>query len=194
MLWSPVSIPGKPTILIVDGSRNLEGWEYQFSDRLYSSMRRRGLLLKGDAPLRPGEPNELATHLGPQAAFNCILLFCHGEGEGMPAGSGLSSYWTWLNSQAKIPPQLFAACTFGSFDVSVSKEILESEDCFAPLRLAPQSPLSRREAGLFFLKFFTELNLHSDDTLTGKMVWFSWSKARELLKRRRLTGQVGVRC
>ena len=194
MLWSPVSIPGKPTILMVDGSRNLEGWEFQFSDRLYSSMRRRGLFLDGDAPLRPEGPDDLATYLGPQGDFNCILLFCHPEGEGTPAGAGLGSYWTWLNSQAKLPPKLFAGCTFGSFDLSVSNEILESEDSFAPLRLAPQSPLSRREASLFFLKFFTELNLHSDDTLTGKMVWFSCSKARELLRRRRLTGQVGMRC
>ena len=44
------------------------------------------------------------------------------------------------------------------------------------------------------LKFFTEMGLHSSDDITGKMVWFSCSKARELLRRRRLVGKVGVRC
>jgi hypothetical protein len=29
--------------------------------------------------------------------------------------------------------------------------------------------------------------------MTGKMVWFSWSKARELLKRRGLRNNFGVR-
>ena len=44
------------------------------------------------------------------------------------------------------------------------------------------------------MEFFTELELHFEDSITGKMVWFSGSKARELLRRGRLLGKSGVRC
>ena len=53
--------------------------------------------------------------------------------------------------------------------------------------------MTGREGGLFFLKFFTELHLHSEVDMTGRMAWFSWSKATALLKRRRLKGSFGLR-
>ncbi len=36
------------------------------------------------------------------------------------------------------------------------------------------------------LKKLRVVDLHAHDSITGKMVWFSYSKARELLKRRHL--------
>ena len=194
MLWSSNSIPGKPTILLVDASCNRGGWEFDFCDRLYASMKRRGLLLKVSAPVRVERPEELLPHLEPQHDFNCMLLFDHGEGEYAAPETNLTSYWTWLNSRVQPPGLLFAACMWESFDPTVSQEILGSGESFAPLALAPQTPLTPREAGLFFLKFFIELDLHSGDAITGRMVWFACSKARELLRRRRLTGKVGARC
>jgi len=179
---------------MVDASRNLEGWEFEFCDRLYASMRRRGLLLKGSAPARVEQPEDLASHLEPQDAFNCILLFGHGDGEHVPHGADLRGYWAWLNSHTTLSPKLFAVCTWESYDPVTGQEILESPNSFAPLALAPQSPLTPREASLFFLKFFTEMELHSSDSVTGRMAWFSCSKARELLRRRRLPGKVGLRC
>lgn len=193
MLWSSVSIPGKPTTLVVDASCNLKGWEFEFCDRLFATMKRRGLLLKGSAPVRVKQPEDLLPHLEPQEESNCILLFSHGEGERVPPETKLRNYWEWLNSYVR-PAKLFAACTWESYDPEVSQEILKSPRSFAPLALAPQSPLTPHEAGLFSLKFFTEMDLHSGDDITGKMVWFSCSKARELLRRRRLPGKVGVRC
>ena len=80
------------------------------------------------------------------------------------------------------------------YDPETTHDILKSPTNFAPLAVAQGSPLTPREAGLFFLKFFIELDLHSSDEISGRMVWFSWSKARELLRRRRLTGVVEVRC
>ena len=136
----------------------------------------------------------MLPHLEPQEAFNCILLCSHGERDGVSPGASLRSYWSWLNSRAGLLPKLFAVCTWESYDSAVSQEILGSPESFAPLALAPQSPLTPREASLYLLKFFTELDLHSDDGITGRMVWFSWSKARELLRSRRLTGTFGVRC
>ena len=193
MAWSSVSIAGRPTVLVVDASRNLEGWEAEFCDRLYSSMKRRGIGLKGNSPVQTERPEDLIPHLEPQDSFNCVLLFSHGDEDSAPTGTSLRSYWSWISSHAGLAPKLFAVCTWESYDPLVSQEILESSDSFAPLALAPQSPLTPRDAGLFLLKFFTELELHSSDAITGRMVWFSCSKARELLRRRRLTGKFGMR-
>lgn len=193
MLWSSVSIPGKPTILVVDASCNLGGWEFEFCDRLFATMKRRNLLLQGGTPSRVERPDDLLAHLEPQEAFNCILLFSQADATPLPPEATLRNYWEWLNSHIRLP-KLFAACTWERYDPEMSQEILKSPKTFAPLALAPQSPLTPREAGLFSLKFFTEMDLHSSDSVTGKMVWFSCSKARELLRRRRLSGKVGVRC
>ncbi len=194
MLWSSVSIAGNPTILVVDASHNLRGWEFEACDHVFSSMKRRRLLLKGSEPVQVECPDDLVPHLEPLDEYNCILLFSHGEGELVASDSNLRGYWELLNSYCTTSPKLFAACSWDSYDSEVSQEILDSPQSFAPLALAPQSPLTPREGFLFSLKFFTELNLHSEESITGKMVWFSCSKARELLRRRYLSGKVGLRC
>ena len=190
MLWSSTSISGKPTILVVDASCNAAGWESEFCDRIFAAMKRRGLLLRGSSPVRVEDPGFLRPHLEPDEGPNCIFLLSHGN---EATAAGLKSYWEWLNSYSQ-PAKLFASCTWESYDPELTQEILKSPRTFAPLALAQQSPLTPREAGLFMLKFFTEMGLHSSDDITGKMVWFSCSKARELLRRRRLVGKVGVRC
>ncbi len=194
MMWSTVSIADKPTTLLVDASRNVQGWEAEFCDRFFASMKRRDLSLIGSAPIRVGDAEELTSCMRHQEEFNCILLFGHGEGEKDAPWANLRSYWEWLSSRAGLSPKLFAACTWESYDPEVSQEILESPNSFAPRALAPQSALTPREAGLFYLKFFTELYDHSIDSITGKMAWFSHSKARALPRRRKLPGSVGVRC
>lgn len=194
MLWSSVSIPGKLRVLIVDASGDVGGWESELFARLFTSMKRRGLHLIGSAPARAKHPADMLPDLEPQDTCNTILLFSRGEGQGVPAGAGLGSYWSWLNSQSGLAPKLFAVCPWESYDPEVCRQILESPETFAPLAIAPQSPVTPRDANLYLLKFFTELHLHSDDTITGRMVWFSASKARELLRRRRLTGKFGTRC
>ena len=197
-MWSSVSIEGKPTVLVADASCNAWGWEAQFCERLFASLKRRNVPLQGDGSVRVQQPGGLLPHLerGPTSngeRFNCLLLFGHSPEADVAPGTGLGDYWTWLNSHAQPSQMLFAACTWDDYDAEVSEEILKSPDTFAPLALAQQSPLTQREAGLFFLKFFTELDLHSSDSVTGRMVWFACSKARELLRRRRLTGKVGLR-
>lgn len=193
MLWSSISIPGSPTTMMVDASCNLMGWESEFCDRLFATMKRRGLSLKGKAPVRSEHPEDLQPCLVSQEEFNSVLLFSHAHGQRARLETTLRNYWEWLNSYIQ-PVKLFVACSWDSYDPEVSQQILKSPKTFAPLALAPQSPLTPREAGLFTLKFFTEMDLHSSKEITGKMVWFSCSKARELLRRRRLAGKVGVRC
>jgi hypothetical protein len=179
-MWSSVTIPCKPSVLVVDATRNLEGWEHEFTNRLSSSLSRSGLPLLTQTPLRIAETRELKPHLS--SAFNCMLFFSHGQGQKVSPSAMMKTHWDWLNTDGRLPPVLFAALMCESYDPEASRQILES------------TPVLPREAGLFLLKFFTELNLHSTDSLSGKMVWFSFSKARELLRKRRYTGKFGIRC
>ena len=194
MIWSQITIPGKPKLLVVDGSLNAQGWEAEFCDRIFNVLRRKGMKLAGDRPLRADRPKDLREVLQDQDAFNCICLFCHGEGAQLSQDSNLSSFWKWLSKYDGLAPKLLAVCTWETYDPDTSESILTAKGNFAQLAIVPQSPLSPRAAGLFFMKFFSELDLHAHDSISGKMVWFSHSKGRELLKRRRLPGQIGVRC
>ena len=192
MLSSRVVIEGPPALLLVDASRNLAGWEAEFCDRLCAAMLRRGLRLVGGRSLQVSGPEELGRHLPLLEAANCLLLIGHG-GQTVPsASSELRGHWAWLRANV-VGPKLLAFCSWADHDPAFSEEVLKAADDFAPLALAQESPVTSREGGLFLLKFFTELHLHSEVDMTGRMAWFSWSKATALLKRRRLTGSFGLR-
>ena len=193
MMWSSVTIPGKPTILVVNASQDVEGWESDFCQRLFGALQRRGLQMLGDGPAELRSPADL-SQLGLPETYNCVLLFAHAGTAKESPHAQLRAYWDHLNSRSEGQDTLFAVCTWEDFDPETTHDILKSPTNFAPLAVAQGSPLTPREAGLFFLKFFIELDLHSSDDISGRMVWFSWSKARELLRRRRLTGVVEVRC
>ncbi len=54
-------------------------------------------------------------------------------------------------------------------DAETSELILDSGRNVASLAVAPQSP-SSRDAGLFIMKFFTELRDYSSGSINGRMV------------------------
>ena len=122
-----------------------------------------------------------------------MFLACHGKPT-QSEDTALTAYWEWLSQHQGLDPKLLAVCTWEDHNAETSESILASEANVASLAIAPQSPLSPRAAGLFYMKFFTALGDHSSDSITGRMVWFSCSKAKELLRRRRLAGQIGMRC
>jgi len=192
-MWSQTTIPGEPRLLIVDGSGDVQGWEAGFCDRIWNVLARKGFRLVGEAPLRVRNPEDLAEPCRVQDSFNCMFLACHGQAT-HSNHSSLAAYWDWLSQQQGLDPKLLAVCTWEDHDADTSESILESGDNVASLAIAPQSPLSPRAAGLFYMKFFTELGDHSSGSINGRMVWFSCTKARELLRRRRLPGQIGMRC
>ena len=194
MFWSDVTIPGKPKLLVVDSSRNVQGWEAEFCSRIYRVLGRKQIQLAGEGPLRVDRPQDVSEALLDQESFNCIFLFSHGGALHSTEESNLSSFWNWLSNYKGLSPKLLAVCTCENYDPDTSQSILKAEDSFAPFAIVPQSPLSPRAAGLFFLKFFTELDMHAADEISGKMVWFSRSKARELLRKRHLPGEIGMRC
>ena len=192
MVWSQTSIPGKLGLLVIDGCRNGQGWETEFCGRMFNVLRRKGIALAGDSPVKVGDPEDLQEALQNHSAFNCVFLVGHAAQ--IAEESKLSNYWAWLASADDLTPKLLAVCTFEDHDPETSQSILSAADRFAQLALVPKTPLSPRAAGLFFMKFFTELDLHAADAITGRMVWFSHAKARELLKKRRLPGEIGMRC
>ena len=194
MFWSDTSIPGKPRLLLVDSSSNVQGWEAEFCSRIYHVLQRKQMRLAGEGPLLVDRPQDVSQALLDQETINCIFLFSHGGGPHSSEESNLSSFWNWLSRCEGLSPKLLAVCTCEDYDPDTSESILKAEDSFAPFAIVPQSPLSPRAAGLFFLKFFTELDMHAPDEITGKMVWFSRSKARELLRKRHLPGEIGMRC
>ena len=194
MFWSQATIPGKPRLLVVDSSGNAQAWEAEYCRRISDVLGRKGMQLVRNQPLRVNRPQELSEALIDQDAFNCILLISHGVGGQVPKESKLESFWDWLTSKDWPAPKLLAVCTWEDHDPDTSKSILAAQDSFAQFAIVPQTSLSPRAAGLFFMKFFTELDLHAPDEITGKMVWFSRSKARELLRKRHLPGEIGMRC
>ena len=192
MFWSQITIPGKPRLLVVDGSRNVLGWESQFCDRISNVLVRKEVDLVAGGAVRIDRPEELAPLIRDQQA-NCIFLLCHGYSQGDQTVT-LEDYWKWLAGQNGLTETLLAVCTYEGHDPETAQAIIDAGDSFAKLAVAQQSDMSLRAAGLFYMKLFTELDLHAYDSITGKMVWFSHSKAREILKRRNLPGRMGLRC
>ena len=176
-MWSSVSRSGVPRILMLDATQNKQGSEYAFSDRLYQSLKKSGLQMEADRPVQM-IPNQLSDY-----QFNCLLIFAHSE----------KDFLETLTSQ-HLSSCLLAICSTDGFDAETGESIVKSNLPLAPIVIAPLTTMSLREAGLFYLKFFTELKLHSTDSISGKMVWFSFTKAKELLKRRRYAARFGVRC
>ena len=193
MFWSQSTIPGKPRLLVVDSTRNSEGWEAEFCQRIFNVLNKKGMQLTGDGPLQVESPDDLSEVVLNQKAFNCMLLVGHSSGPDSPANAKMSDYWDWLSAVDWSDGKLLAICTCEDYDPETSNSVLTAEDSFAEFALAPQSPITPRAAGLFFIKFFNELDLHAEEEITGKMVWFSRSKARELLRRRHLAGEIGLR-
>ena len=187
MVWSAATIPGAPSLLVVDASDGREGWEADFCRRLAGALDRRGLSVAVAS-----HADDLRPRLETSPPPNCLLLAGHPQPT--PSGGGLRACWKWLQAHESLSPMLVALCTWSDHDPDLSRELLQASPDQAPFALAPTSPLTPREAGLYFLKFFIELHLHAPDEISGRMVWFSASKAAALLRRRGLAGTVGARC
>ena len=188
--WSQIAVPGRPRVLVLDATRNREGWEADSCNRVSNSLVRREIPVVGGGPLPAGTPAELGKALQPTDGYNCIFLCARADGEW-----AVADCWAELKTGLAGTSKLLAICTWDGVDAETSEEVLRADDSFAVLAASQQSPLSVRAAGLFFMKFFAELDLHShaSNSMTGKMVWFGHSKAREILRRRKYEGRVGLK-
>jgi hypothetical protein len=175
---------------VLDATRNREGWEAETCARVSDSLVRRDIAVLDGGPIAVHSPEDLEGILRPHDRYNCIFLCANADG-GAPVGD----YWAALQSTLDGARKLLAVCTWQGFDQRTTEEVLTADATFAVLAVSQQSPMTVRAAALFFMKFFAELDLHSEasESMTGKMVWFGHSKAREILRRRHYEGRVGLR-
>ena len=185
--WGDASIEGRPRVLTVDITGNREGWEYDSAHRVHSSMPRRKISVATELPLL-GEVSEVARMINGAGEFNAMLLLCR------PADSN-AAVQIWSQLQKVNTNALLAICTWDTAEPLLAGAVGESAGSFGQLAVVQESPMSVRAAGLFFMKFFVELDMHSEaaDSMTGKMVWFGHSKAREILRRRNYEGRVSLK-
>src|SRR6185312_15389489 len=116
-MWSSVSIPGTPRILMVDVTQNKDGQEYAFADRLYQSLKKSELKMDADAPLHT-IPNLSDVQ------FNCLLIHTHSPKDVLETISSqdLSSY-------------LLAICSTDGFDAGAGESVLKSNPPVAPIMI-----------------------------------------------------------
>jgi len=190
LFWSEVTVQGRPRVLVLDAAADRDGWEAEATQRIAASLVRRDITVVGGTPVVVAGADDIATAIKSAADFNCIFLTVRADGSPSAA-----ECWRALQDSLAGEIKLFAMCTWDSADPDVSAEVLGAEETFAPIAVAQQEPMTGRGASLFFMKFFAELDMHSESTnsMSGKMVWFGHSKAREIMRRRHYDGRVGLR-
>lgn len=183
-------MPGRPRVLILDAAGDRDGWEAEATAHISNSLTRRDIPVIGGAPVLVTGPDDIAAAIESADDFNCIFLTARADGSPSAA-----ECWSTLQEQLSGSSKLLAMCTWDTADPDMSEHALKDESTFAPVAVVQQEPMSGRGASLFFMKFFAELDMHSESTnsMTGKMVWFGHSKAREIMRRRNYEGRVGLR-
>ncbi len=190
LFWSDVTVPGRPRVLVLDAVEDRDGWEAEATARIAASLTRRDIPVIGGSPVAVSGPDDITSAIESAEDFNCIFLTARAD-----ASPSAAECWSALNEALAGSTKLLAMCTWDSADPKVAEDALKGEDTFAPVAVVQQEPMSGRGASLFFMKFFAELDMHSESTnsMTGKMVWFGHSKAREIMRRRHYDGRVGLR-
>ncbi len=190
VFWGQASVAGRPRVLVLDATRDREGWEAETCARVSDSLVRRDIPVLAGGPITVRSPDDLEGILRPHDRYNCIFLCANADGEA-PVGD----HWAALRSTLDGTRKLLAVCTWQGYDARTTEEVLAPASTFAVLAVSQQSPMTGRAAALFYMKFFAELDLHAEatDSMTGKMVWFGHSKAREILRRRHYEGRVGLK-
>ena len=190
MFWSQTSVDGRPRVLVLDASGNRDGWETESCARISNSLLRRDISVVGGGPVRVNSPAEVEPTVHPHDRYNCVFLCARADGT-----RGVGRYWAALRSSLRGTRKLLAVCTWEGYDAVTTDEVLTADGTFAVLAVSQLSPLSVRAAGRFFMKFFAELDMHSEssESMTGKMVWFGHSKAREILRRRNYAGKAALK-
>ena len=190
LFWSEVIVQGRPRVLVLDAVADRGGWEAEATHRIAASLVRRDIPVVSGAPVVVAGSDDISSAIKSTDDFNCIFLSARAE-----KSPSAAECWRALQASLAGQTKLFAMCTWDSADPDVGSEVLGGEETFAPIAVAQQEPMTGRGASLFFMKFFAELDMHSESTnsMSGKMVWFGHSKAREIMRRRHYAGRVGLR-
>ncbi len=189
MFASTSAIDRPLSTLVIDTSTDLAQLESGLSARLFNSLTRRGLRMVGEGPTTGGLPEESAHLEASIAEASCLVALGGGDAASTDRMEHLVD---WLASTI-VGPKLFAVFTWDAYDPALSARVLDETDSPAVIAVAQRSPVAPRAGALYLLKFLTEVHLHSDDRITGRMAWFAWAKANELMKRRRMDAAFGLK-
>lgn len=187
-MLSTTAIERPLILLVVDCTGASEGTEADVAPRLLAVLAKRGVALGDAQPIVVADGAGLEDYAVALAAASCVVLL----GDGALHPGACLDVWRWLDAHVDRPA-LIVACQFGDHDPALADAILKTKPAFAPIALAQQSPATPRAVALFCLKFLAELDLHTDDRITGRMAWFAHKKAAELVKRRELYAAFGLR-
>ena len=179
-----VTIAGKPTVLSIDATQNVGGWEYRLSHRIFKSLERRGVAMLGSESYHISRPEEMWNPLAQHQGFNCLLLQAHGDF----VLENLEECLKYLSHQVQQDSKLLAVCVCQGY-VADMAEKLQQKGSVPSIMLVPVGELSVRQAAPFFVKFFVELNLHSTDSINGMMAQFAFAKAQKFAP-----GKVKILC
>lgn len=179
-----------PLVLLIDGTKNVHGWEHAFSDTLWRSLHDDGVPMVGDGPVRLASARELGDALAnvPQDTELSLLLFVHGGREGQkPDGSLLYAYQRWFIVHPSSSVRLLALCVCCDMVRGFATEITHSREG-VPCKIVPNRDLSREEAEQFFGAFFHELTARAQPRLEWKTVRTCYKKTKHLANGKMLIG------
>ena len=157
--------PGHPVVLVVDITRDREGFEYRMTQSITDELRKRTVDLTQNSPVFATDESEYLGAFNSAPTFNCLLLVAHGGGE--PKGGRASAVagplgrmdWYSLSALTENLRDKFVmlAVCHGYCEDAISAFL--TDDSWALSLLASKVSLSSREAIAFFPPFL--------ETLTG---------------------------
>lgn len=145
--------------MLIDGTKNVHGWEYEFSDKLWQSLHKEGVRMVGDGPVRLTSALQLgdALSVAPRDTELSLLLFVHGvRKDQKPDGSSVYAYGCWFVVHPASSVRLFTLCVCREMERGFATEIAQSGGGI-PYKIVPNRNLSLEEAEQFFYAFFREL-------------------------------------
>jgi hypothetical protein len=184
-MFSTTVIERPLRVLLIHVSSDTIADESTAVARLANVLSKRNVPLAAPTPIVVANAADLPAHAETIASASCIVIV------GSQPAHQLEVY-QWLDDNV-IDSTFAVTCAFGIHDTALTDAVLKSSNGWAPIAIAQESDITLREGALFLAKFLAEMHLHTDGNITGRMAWFSWKKAGELLKRRRSDARFGLR-
>jgi len=155
--------PGHPVVLIVDITRDREGFEYRMTQSISDELRKRAVDLTQNSPVFAADVSEYLGAFNSAPTFNCLLLVAHGGRE--PKGgrasevAGALGRIDWyslsaLTGNLRDKFVMLAVC-HGYCQDAISAFL--TDDSWALSLLASKVPLNSKEAIAFFPPFLETL-------------------------------------
>lgn len=167
-------VRGQFHLRMVDATNNRNGWETDWSNRMFDHLRRVGVPMSGPL-MTPSTFREADEALLAQPDYNCLFLITHGDAsdDGEAAQVLLGDQWVpWylagaVNANLDNRAVFLAVCSGFNEDSVFS---LVSDIQLALALVGPNVSLEAREASDFYGTFFPEFAEQSQSDLNGEVI------------------------